>query len=60
MMALRFQDNLTGWQLYLLEAQTWTESQKDMKSPAHLQSCASVSASRLWLATFLPTITPMF
>lgn len=40
-MALRFEDNLIGCQLYPSEAQMQTETQKDMRS-AHLQGCASV------------------
>lgn len=51
--ALRLEDNPSGWQLYLLEAQTWVESLEDVRPPAHLQSCAAVSASRLRLAAFL-------
>ena len=60
MMALRFDDSPIGWQFCLLEAQIGAKSQKDVSSPACLQSHASASASRPWQATFLPTVPVMF
>ena len=55
-----FEVNPVVWQFILLDAQPRTASQKVMRSPAHLQSCAAASASSPWPATFLPTITVMF